>query len=164
MRTNCWHDPIYCVAGEADVRLVYDITTIKELETDPGVVTGGGPRVTRDLRTCLARWELCDIIVLINNYHPGTDYLLLSWQGRIPLPIWSDTDLILRYWEDRGAGRLRTGQSDGWSDHLLLLFPSYLQTYSKLDSGPAVLFSSPKSERGFVSRRETELVSSSPAR
>ena len=48
-------NPIYCVAGEADVRLVYDITTIKELEGDGG---GGVPRVTRDLRTCLARWEI----------------------------------------------------------------------------------------------------------
>ena len=45
----------YCVGGEADVRLVYDITTIKELEGDYGG-GGGGPRVTRDLRTCLARW------------------------------------------------------------------------------------------------------------
>lgn len=65
------------------MRLVYDITTIKELEADPGGVggvggSGGIPRVTRDLRTCLARWEIWDMIVLINNYHPGTDYLLLS--------------------------------------------------------------------------------------
>ena len=64
------------------MRLVYDITTIKELEADSGGVgvggSGGIPRVTRDLRTCLARWEIWDMIVLINNYHPGTDYLLHS--------------------------------------------------------------------------------------
>ena len=173
MRADCWHEPIntkHRGAGEADVRLVYDITTIKELETDPGGVgvggSGGIPRVTRDLRTCLARWEIWDMIVLINNYHPGTDYLLLSWQGRIPLlPISSDTDLILRYWEDRGTARLHSGRSAcQCQSDLAFLFPSYLQSYSRLEPGPAALFSSPKSERGFLSRRETELLTCSPAR
>ena len=40
------------------MRLVYDITTIKELEGGDGEGGGGGggvPRVARDLRSCLAR-------------------------------------------------------------------------------------------------------------
>ena len=46
-------NPIYCVAGEADVRLVYDMTTIKELEGEAALLPG---LRTRDLRTSLARW------------------------------------------------------------------------------------------------------------
>ena len=42
--------------GEADVRMVYDITTIKELEGEGEGTVLPGLR-TRDLRTSLARWS-----------------------------------------------------------------------------------------------------------